>query len=98
MVADGSRRSLPRLPDTKERYFVVAARKYWKPVYRKRDSIFNTVVVQRNGEDIWVVGEEEMVESELQWRVQDLINRNILPTWGIFTAEQKTSLINLEIN
>jgi len=85
--------------DDRDELWIVAARQYWRPVYRKRTSVFKTMRVKdRHGEDIWIAGEEEMSKSELQWRVQDMVHRNIPPTWGIITEDQKTLLINLEIN
>ena len=84
--------------DQFEQGWITAARQYWRPVHRKRKSIYKTMVIQSGGEDVWIVGEEEMPESELKARVKDLMIRNVRPVWGIVTEDQKTLLINLEID
>ncbi len=84
--------------DQREEPWIVTARQYWRPVHRKRFSKFKTALMQRDGQDIWIVGDEEMLESEIKVKVKDLMIRNVRPVWGIITEEQKTSLINLEIN
>jgi hypothetical protein len=79
--------------------WVQFARKYWKPVYRKRKNQVSTQLAKdSNGNDIWIVEDRHMTEHELKRRVRDLAIRNLRPSWGIVTEEERIELINLEID
>lgn len=84
--------------DQFEQGWITTARQYWRPVHRKRKSVYKTMVIQLGGEDVWIVGEDEMPESELKRRVKDLMIRNVRPVWGIVTEDERKLLIDLEID
>lgn len=79
--------------------WVLYARKYWRPVHRKRVNGRSTKFARdASGNHIWIVEECEMTEHELKQRVRDLAIRNLRPSWGIVTEEERSELINLEID
>lgn len=79
--------------------WVVFARKFWRPVHRKRKSVrSNNLAHDAAGNEIWIVEDRQMSEHELKQRVRDLAIRNLSPAWGIVTDEERIELINLEID
>ena len=78
--------------------WVLFARKYFKPVHRKRiHSRSTTVATDPAGNEIWIVGEREMTKQELMSRVRDIAISEIRPSWGIVTEHEKNKLINCQL-
>jgi hypothetical protein len=81
-----------------EPLWVVFARKFWRPVHRKRKSVRSTNFAKDSaGNPIWIVEDREMTEQELRSRVSDLAISNIRPLWGIVTDEEVRSLSHFSI-
>jgi hypothetical protein len=78
--------------------WVVFARKYFKPVHRKRVNRQSSKLAKDPcGNDIWIVEDREMTEQELRSRVSDLAISNIRPLWGIVTDEEVRNLSHFSI-